>query len=94
MTPEQARNGETAWLNLTTTRIGQSVMPAGQESLMLRLPRSEENAEVWERLNRERFKVRFDACYCSLLGECWRSDLTGLEPRKVETCPASGGYLE
>jgi hypothetical protein len=50
--------------------------------------------ELWRQMDGVRFKLKFDACYCSVLGECWRSDLKGLEPVKVETCPTSGGYKE
>jgi hypothetical protein len=95
MTPEeqeQARDG--AWLGMGTQRVGQTVMPAESDSLMLRLPKTERNAAVWERLNRARFQVEIDACYCSVLGECWRSDLSGLEPRQVDECPSKGGYRE
>jgi hypothetical protein len=79
---------------LGSQRIGQSVIPAGASTTFINLPLTEGNRAEWERLDRERFRLKFDACYCSVLGECWRSDLTGIEPRKVKSCPASGGYRE
>ena len=94
MSPAERQAGNTAWLGLGTQRVGQSVMPAGDDSLMLRLKKTETNKEVWERLNRARFQVTMNACYCSVLEECWRSDLSGLEPEQVDECPSKGGYRE
>jgi hypothetical protein len=42
---------------------------------------------VWKRLNRERFGISYSACYCSVFGTCWESDLTGVDPREVKACP-------
>ena len=94
MNDQQRADQNWHWLGLTTQRIGQTVMPADDDTLMLRLNKTERNANVWEKLNQARFKVKFDACYCSVLQECWRSDLSGLEPRAVDKCPSEGGYRE
>ena len=94
MTAEQVRRPDHDWLQLGTQRVGQTVRPAGDASTMIDMLRTEENKDVWERLNRARFQLKFDACYCSVLAECWRSDLSGLEPRQVDSCPSEGGYRE
>ena len=49
---------------------------------------------VWRRMDAARFQLKFDACYCSVLGDCWRSDLRGLEPTRIKSCPKSRGYGE
>jgi hypothetical protein len=81
-------------VGLTTSRLGRSVLAAGKRFDFVMLARTPENAEVWERLNRARFKVTFDACYCSVLGECWRSAMDGGEPKRVKACPTTRGYRE
>jgi len=45
------------------------------------------NADSWRKLDAARFKMRFDTCYCSVLGECWQSDLRSLDQTKVDQCP-------
>jgi hypothetical protein len=77
---------------VTTARLNRSVIPNGGERLVLMVPLTDVNREIWMRLDKERFNFKFDACYCSVLGECWRSDLQGGEPRPVKQCPATEGF--
>lgn len=49
------------------------------------------NASTWHQLDRARFKMKFDTCYCSVLGDCWQSDLASLKQARVEQCPAAQG---
>jgi hypothetical protein len=77
---------------VTTARLNRSVIPTGGERPLLMVPRTEANAKIWKQLDKERFNFRFDACYCSVLGECWRSDLQGGEPKAVKQCPAAEGF--
>lgn len=71
------------------------VIRANQQVILLRLARLPERPEIWERFGASRLKLSFDACYCSILGECWESDLKSLEPRSVGQCEASpDDYLE
>ena len=45
---------------------------------------------IWDRLDAARHRLTFRACYCSVLGDCWASDLTPTaEPREVAQCKAS-----
>lgn len=70
-----------------TSIVEGSVIRGGDAANYLTMPLASTNLAAWKKLDRARFKVTFDACYCSVLGDCWRSDLTGLEPRKVDECP-------
>ena len=92
--PADVKPQELEALSLGTQRIGQSVIPPGGETTFIYMPETPQNAEAWAKLNRARFQLKFDVCYCSVLGECWRSDLSGMEPREVDQCPAEGGYRE
>jgi hypothetical protein len=51
--------------------------------------------QIWEKFGGSRLKLSFDACYCSILGECWASDLQTLNPKSVQQCEASpDDYIE
>lgn len=71
--------------NLLSNQLHSAVVPADEEKVFLAL-RRENHPVLWEKLNQERWKLKMEACYCSVLHTCWRSDLTGLEPERVEQC--------
>lgn len=73
--------------NLGTNFVANTVIRAGDDLPILVLPKAPKNASVWEQLNTKRFKMKFHACYCSVFGTCWESDLTGVNPTEVEQCP-------
>lgn len=85
-------DAEAKLYQVTTSRLGKSVIPAGGERLLVMAPRTEANKVIWKQLDKERFSFKFDACYCSVLGECWRSDLQGGEPKAARQCPATEGF--
>jgi len=65
-----------------------TVVAPREDRNFLRMELSEANTEAWRKLDAARFDFRYEACYCSVLDECWRSDLTGIDPRPVKQCPA------
>ena len=70
-----------------TSPVKGTVIKSNEDRVYLRLDRAPISEAVWKRLNQERFKIRYGACYCSVLGTCWESDLTGINPRQVSECP-------
>ena len=54
------------------------------------------NATIWNALNEARHALTFDACYCSVLDECWRTDLRSTTaPRPVRQCTVDvHGYTQ
>jgi len=70
-----------------TVFVEGSVVRAAETRSFLFMELASDNLDVWKKLDRARFKVKFDACYCSVLGDCWHSDLTGLEAQQVAACP-------
>ncbi len=71
------------------------VIRANQHVLLLRLARLPDRPKVWEQFGAARLKLTFDACYCSIVGECWESDLKSLHPLSVGQCDATpDDYLE
>jgi hypothetical protein len=54
-----------------------------------------DNLAVWSALNRERERMSYRICYCSVLDQCWQAKLRSelylpgqLHPEQVKTCPA------
>ena len=74
-----------------TNFVEKTVIRAGDNVDILQLPRVPKNDAVWQRLDKARFKMKFHACYCSILGDCWESDLTGIDPKEVKQCPPAEG---
>ena len=73
-----------------------TVLRAGTDTLIVGMKR-EGNEALWDKLNKERFRLRFRACYCSVFDECWVSNLTTVSPEPVEQCavtPDTFTYLE
>jgi hypothetical protein len=64
------------------------VLKAGDRIEFMMLPIEANDAELWKRFNRERFKVEVRACYCSVLDACWMMNSTRTEPEPVRSCPA------
>jgi hypothetical protein len=64
------------------------VLKAGDTIQFMRLPKDNNNADLWKSFNAERFKVEVRACYCSVLGDCWTLVSTRTDPEPVRSCPA------
>jgi hypothetical protein len=72
------------------------VLRPGTDTLIMGMKREGVEA-LWDKLNRERFRLRFRACYCSVFDECWESDLMTVSPQPVQQCtksPDSFSYLD
>jgi len=72
------------------------VLRPGTDTLIIGMKREGFEA-LWDKLNRERFRMRFRACYCSVFDECWLSDLVTVSPQPVDQCtksPDSFSYLD
>jgi hypothetical protein len=64
------------------------VIAPGEARTLLSLTRLRENPELWEHLMAARLELTFEACYCSIVGECWKSDLRTLEQQTAAECKA------
>lgn len=62
---------------------------------LITIDRIPQNAEMWDRLEQARLHLSLEACYCSVLGACWTTDLTPTsDPKPVDACRAGEGYIE
>jgi hypothetical protein len=71
------------------------VLRAREKVTMLKLVRTSSNVELWQRFSAARGALTFQGCYCSIVGDCWTSDLRTLDPEPVKSCHRSpSDYLE
>lgn len=64
------------------------VISPEENRTLISLTRLPDNPQLWERLVAARLDLTFEACYCSIVGECWKSDLRTLEQTSVAECKA------
>lgn len=93
--PRNFRPGDASDIGFVGGGQPKGVIRANQTVQLLRLERLSDRPQVWERFVAARQELSFEACYCSIVGECWESDLQSLDPRSVGECDASpDDYLE
>lgn len=58
--------------------------------------RNQMNTQVWDKLEKARLHLSLEACYCSVLNECWTTNLgPTTDPVPVDECPMKdNGYIE
>ncbi len=80
-----------AQTSLFINQVGHRVLPARETDSFLTVARTEQNAEMWRRLDAERLNVSVRACYCSVFDECWTTTLamrTITKQIPVKACPS------
>ena len=71
----------------TSPSTGIAVRP-GETIEFVSLPRIPATEKVWQTFNKERWKLKVRACYCSIFNDCWITEgMQGL-PKAVNKCPA------
>jgi hypothetical protein len=86
--------GGTPGVTFTSSQIAPSMLVAGEERNFLVWPRppatDAEGLKAWKALDSARWKLSFQACYCSVFDECWTSSLSADVPKPVKACDAKG----
>jgi hypothetical protein len=59
----------------TEPAAGRVIRP-GEAIDIMTLPEESPSDDIWKKFNRERYKVHVQACYCSVLKDCWMLDAT------------------
>lgn len=71
----------------TSPSTGIAVRP-GETIEFVSFPRTPASEKVWQTFNKERWKLKVRACYCSIFNDCWITEgMQGL-PKAVNKCPA------
>jgi hypothetical protein len=70
---------------LTTSPTQNIILPVSGELDFLSLVNHPSNDVLWNAMNKERWKLKLDVCYCSLLENCYRTDQPG-QVQEVASC--------
>jgi hypothetical protein len=79
---------------LLTGTVQGVVLRAGDTETFIHYPLNADNLSVWTKLNNAREQMTYRVCYCSVLNQCYRSELMSelyirgqLHPEEVSSCP-------
>lgn len=90
----QASGAPPTEINTMSRTLVQTLLRPGEDRdiLLWNRPASDADPEMaaWKAVERDRFNYEVEACYCSLLDECWQSTLNGDDPRPVRECSPEG----
>lgn len=77
---------------LPTRPVGGTYIPAGESRMFMswKYPSSAIARAKWNAFDGAREALSVTACFCSVLGECWTSQLRSDLPTPVSSCSASG----
>ena len=78
-----------AW-TLTTSVLDNTILPVGGEVEFLSLVNHPGNRELWNAVNKARWDLQLNVCFCSLLENCYITDRPG-SVSEVAQCPNPGG---
>lgn len=85
--------GNVNW-STTTAGISGTMMRAGEDrriAFWQRPPASDaESLSAWQAVDRARWNLKIEACFCSIFDECWISDLTVAAPKPTPACDPTG----
>jgi hypothetical protein len=80
--------------NTLSNPLVQTLLRPGEDRHIILWNRPESASDpqmaAWQAVDRDRFSYQVEACYCSLLNECWESTLNGDDPKPVRQCTAEG----
>ena len=68
--------------------VDETVLRPGEENPVLRVRRSASAPQVPDRLSGALQQIGFRVCYCSVLDQCWMSDLRSTRTTSVRECAA------
>lgn len=80
--------------NLLRGTVQGVVLRPGDTDSFIHYRLNADNLSIWTALNNARSQISYRVCYCSVLDQCWRTELTSelylpshLHPNQVNKCP-------
>jgi len=67
-------------------RVKTRFIPGGEGQFVFRIPRTAENAELWDAFDATQPKWDIEYCYCSVFDECWQVKGKFTEPEPIDAC--------
>jgi hypothetical protein len=83
--PEQSGQAQGS-LHGMFNRVRTRFIPGGQSQFVFRLPRTQENAQLWDLLAKAQDRWDVEFCYCSVFEECWEVRGIWKEPVHIKQC--------
>ena len=83
--PEQAARTQ-GLFKLMQNRVSTRFIPGGQSQLIFRIPRTAENAQLWDLLDKDSTRWDIEYCYCSVFKDCWQVRGVWHEPEHIKQC--------
>lgn len=74
-------------LSLSTSPSSDIVVPPRETINFLQIAETPENKALWNRFEKERWKLQVRSCYCSIFDECWVIEGAQAKPEAVVQCP-------
>jgi hypothetical protein len=72
---------------MTYTELAPSYLKAGSDEVVLRWPRTADNAAVWDKaMSAAATHLNYETCYCSIFDECWIEDSHTFRPTPIKSC--------
>jgi hypothetical protein len=83
--PEQRIKAQ-AVLHPMRNRVRTRFIPGGQQQFVFSLPKTADNAPIWDLLAKAKDHWDVEFCYCSVFQECWDVHSELREPEHVKQC--------
>lgn len=72
---------------MTYDDIAPSYLKSGSDEVVLRWPRTDGNAALWDRVvAAASSRVKYETCYCSIFEECWIENSRTFRPKQAKSC--------
>jgi hypothetical protein len=83
--PEQAAQALPVF-HLMWNRLRTRFIPGGQAQFVFRVPKTAQNAQFWELLDKDSRRWDIEYCYCSVFQDCWHVRGVWHEPEHIKQC--------
>jgi hypothetical protein len=75
-------------LNSYVDIISGNTLPAGRTQNIWSMPKANNDVQIWQALSDQRNKIAAEACFCSVLEDCWKTRFENSPPQPVKECEA------
>jgi hypothetical protein len=73
-------------INNMSTQVTNTILAGQSSNRFLSVDYESNDAVFWNKLNKARWKLRVEICYCSMLDECYITEKNGVI-ESIEQCP-------
>ncbi|HTZ70907.1 MAG TPA: hypothetical protein VMB71_09685 [Acetobacteraceae bacterium] len=70
-------------------KVFNNVLRPGEHIITFQLKKMASSSNLFDRFTHDMSHLSFTACYCSVLGECWTSNMRDLTQTAIAACPVT-----